>query len=261
MQPDIGTDKNREIYDHADDAIWQRAVYQPVHDGWHFANIGGRRFLDLIAADARLGAESHVLDLCCGSGAAACYLGEHFGNAVTGLDINASQIERARERAQGLRQLRFLQADACAWFPDRQYDLVFALDSLTLIADLPALFGTCRAALRPGGRLEVAEVVAGPGLSEEMRAFALAEDGAVTLVTADHLGEVIEATGLRDVEIVSLADEAVRAFTLIYQSVRQSDDWHDVPAEKIRDWKILSERYLAAFVSGELGYVRIAATA
>lgn len=255
------SDKNREIYDHADDEIWRRAVYQPVHDGWHFANIGGRKFLDFIGADARLGPENQILDLCCGSGAAACYVAERFGSAVTGLDINESQIERARRRAQGAGQLRFLQADVCAWHPDQRYDLVFALDSLTLIADLPGLFGTCRAALRPGGRLAVAEVVAGAGLSDEMRAFALAEDGAITLITADQLGTVIEAAGFGDVEIVPLGDEAVRAFTLIHQSVRHSADWHGVPVDKIQEWTLLSERYLAAFVSGELGYVRIVATA
>ena len=119
MPLDAGSDKNREIYDHADDEIWRRAVYQPVHDGWHFANIGGRGFLDFIGVDAPLGPESHVLDLCCGSGAAACYLAERFGSAVTGLDINESQIERARQRAQGMSQLNFLQADVSAWRPDR----------------------------------------------------------------------------------------------------------------------------------------------
>jgi cyclopropane fatty-acyl-phospholipid synthase-like methyltransferase len=256
-----GGDKNREIYDHADDEIWRRAVYQPVHEGWHFAHIGGRGFLDFIGDDARLGPESQVLDLCCGSGAADCYLAERFGCAVTGLDINASQIERARWRARGLSGLRFIQADAAAWRPDRSYDLVFALDSLTLIANLPAFFGACHAALRPGGRLAVAEVVAGAGLSEAMRDYALAEDGAITLVSADQLGAVIEAAGFGDVEIAALGDEAVHAFALIHQSVQRGAGWDGVPAGKIEEWKHMSERYLAAFVSGELGYVRIVATA
>lgn len=256
-----GHEKNREIYDHADDEVWRRLVYEPVHDGRHFANIGGRNFLDFIGTHACLGPESQVLDLCCGSGAADCYLAERFGSAVTGLDVNESQIERARRRARGMSQLRFLQADVSAWHPDRRYDLVFALDSLTLIADLPGLFATCRAALRPGGRVAVAEVVAGPGLSDGMRAFALAEDGAITLVTAEELGAVIEGAGFADVEIVSLGDEAVRAFTLIHRSAHRSENRQGVSPERIEEWKLLSERYLEAFVSGELGYTRIVATA
>lgn len=261
MSPDAGSAKNREIYDHADDEIWRLAVYQPAHDGWHFANIGGRRVLDAIGTELSLGPESQGLDLCCGSGATACYMAERFGSAVTGLDINESQIERARQRSRGMDRLRFLQADVCAWQPDQPYDLVFAMDALTLIPDLPGLFATCRAALSPGGRLAVGEVVAGPRLSEAMRAFALKEDGAITLVTADQLGAVIEAAGFRDVEITALGDEAVRVFTLIHHSVHHSEDWHGVPADKIEEWKILSERYLAAFISGELGYVQIFATA
>jgi trans-aconitate methyltransferase len=257
----VRSGKNREIYDHADDEIWRRAVYLPVHEGWHFANIGGRGFLDFIAADAGLVRESQVLDLCCGSGAADCYLAERFGSAVTGLDINARQIERARLLARGMSQLRFLQADVGSWRADRQYDLVVALDSLTLVADLPGLFQTCLEALRPGGRLAVAEVVAGAALSREMRAFALQEDGAVNLVTADQLGTMVERAGLTNVQIADLSHEAVRAFTLIHQSVRKGSDWTGVPAGKVEEWKILSERYLAAFVSGELGYARIVATA
>lgn len=261
MRTDSEPAKNREIYDNADDEIWRRVVYEPVHDGRHFANIGGRRFLDFIGDDARLGPDSQVLDLCCGSGSAALYLAERFGSAVTGLDINESQIERARRRAGGISQLRFVQADVGAWHPDRRYDLVFALDSLTLIADLPGLFATCRAALRPGGRLAVAEVVAGPGLSDGMRAFAMAEDGAITLVTAEQLGDVIVEAGFRDVEVVALGDEAVRVFTIIHRSVRDSANWQGVSMERMEEWMLLSERYLAAFVSGELGYVRIVATA
>ena len=261
MPVGAGADKNREIYDHADDEIWRRAVYQPVHDGWHFANIGGRSVLDFVGVHARLGPESEVLDLCCGSGAADRYLTQRFGSMVTGLDINACQIERATRHARGTSRLRFLQADACAWQPDRRYDLVFALDSLTLIADLPGLFATCRAALRRGGQLAIAEVVAGPGLSEEMRAFALAEDGAVNLVGPDQLADLTKAAGFTNVEVVPLGDEAVRVFTLIYRSVRRTADWHGVPREKIEEWKALSERYLEAFASGELGYVRMIATA
>ena len=261
MAIDLALEKNREIYDNADDEVWRRAVYQPAHDGWHFANIGGRKFLDFIGAEANLGPESQVLDLCCGSGAADCYLAERFGSAVTGLDINAQQIERAKQRARGLDQLRFLQADVAAWSPDRAYDLVFELDSLTLIADLHALFQACRAALRPGGRLAVAEVVAGANLTAEMRTFALAEDGAITLVSADQLGSEIEAVGFTDVDVVALDDEAVRVFTLIHHAVRQSDNWTGVPKERLEEWKLLSERYLEAFISGELGYARIVAVA
>jgi cyclopropane fatty-acyl-phospholipid synthase-like methyltransferase len=261
MPPDVGAEKNREIYDHADDEIWQRAVYQPVHDGWHFANIGGRKFLDFIGERAGLGPESRVLDLCCGSGAAARYLAGRFGCAVTGLDINASQIERAKLSATGLERLRFLQADVCSWQPKRRYDLVFALDSLTLIANLSELFATCRTALRLDGFLAVAEVVAGANLSDDMRAFARSEDGAITLITADQLVSLIESAGFRSVEIVALRDEAVRAFTLIHRSVRQSADWHAVSSDKIEEWERLSERYLEAFASGELGYVRIVAAA
>jgi trans-aconitate methyltransferase len=199
--------------------------------------------------------------LCCGSGAADCYLAERFGSFVTGIDINESQIDRARTRARSTDRLRFVLADASVWNPDRLYDLVFSLDSLTLVADLPTLLKTCRSALRPGGVLAIADVVEGKDLSEEMRAFALSEDGAVALIGPTELGAAIERAGFRNVAVDDLREEAVRAFTLIHQSVHESAGWQDVPLQKIEEWRLLSERYLKAFAAGELGYARIVATA
>jgi 27-O-demethylrifamycin SV methyltransferase len=261
MDFDISIDKNRDIYDHADDSIWFRAVYNPVHDGFYFANIGGRFFLDFICQRTQISSHSEVLDICCGSGAPACYLAGRYGCAITGVDINNSQIERAKRRAQGLNGLKFYQSDACEWKSDARYDLVFALDSLTLISDLEGLFKACLAACRPGGTFAVAEVVARDQLSQDMRRFALEEDGVVRLESSARLTTLIEAAGFEDVETVNWDDEAVRVFTIIHDSVRRSQDWLDVPVEKISEWKILTERYLSAFKSGELGYVGIVAKA
>jgi SAM-dependent methyltransferase len=254
-------EKNRDIYDHADDRIWYRAVYEPVHNGQHFANIGGQGFLDLIAERCKVSSGNNVLDICCGSGAAACYLASSYGCSITGIDINGSQVQRARQRGHGISGLRFLEADACKWTPDRSYDVVFALDSVTLISDLEGLFRNCLTACRPGGRFALAEVVARDRLSEEMRRFALEEDGAVRLESVDRLVALVEGAGFGDTEIVDLDEKAVRAFTTIHDSVCRSADWFDVPQEKIAEWKILAKRYLSAFESGELGYVGIVAAA
>lgn len=254
-------EKNRAIYDHSDDALWQRLVYQPVHAGWHFANIGGRTVLDRIGEQARLGPDSAVVDLCCGSGATACYLAQTFGCTVLGLDLNGGQIARARERAASDARLQFEEADVAAWQPSRRYDLVFTLDSLTLIPDLPRLFANCRSALRAGGSLAVAEVVAGPRLSNEMRAFALAEDGAVNLVTADELGRIIADAGFGQIEITSLDDQAIDAFTRIQRSAHDSAPWDEALMPRVEEWRLLSDKYLAAFTSNELGYSQITAVA
>jgi hypothetical protein len=68
---------------------------------------------------------------------------------------------------------------------------------------------------------------------------------------ASRRGAVIEAAvGFRNVEIVALGDVAVGTFALIHRSVRPSADWHGAPVDRIEEWKILSERYLVAFISG-----------
>lgn len=249
--------KNREIYDHSDDEIWQRAVYEPVHDGWHFTNIGGRRVLDRIAAYAQLDPGKSALDLCCGSGAALRYLALTYGVSATGLDINPSQISRARERTADLDRLRFVEADATNWQSEGSYDLAFALDSLTLISDTGGLFATARRALVDGGTFTVADVVEGPRLSESMRTFASQEDGIVTLATASAIADMMADSGFDRIEISTDNAEAVRVFTLIHDKVHSADGWDDLPADRVASWRELSSRYLAAFRSNELGYATV----
>ncbi|HQV04683.1 MULTISPECIES: class I SAM-dependent methyltransferase [unclassified Novosphingobium] len=249
--------KNREIYDHSDDEIWQRAVYEPVHDGWHFTNIGGRRALRRIAELVDLKADMQVLDLCCGSGAALRYLKLNYGISATGLDINPSQIARACERTADLEGLQFVVADATNWISENRYDLAFALDSLTLIPDMEGFFSTARKSLNAGGLFALTDVVEGQNLSESMRAFASQEDGIVTLASSQAIAEAMAQSGFDRIEIFSDNAEAVRVFSLIFNRVHSEEGWGELPRDRVDSWKELSARYLAAFQADELGYATV----
>jgi SAM-dependent methyltransferase len=99
-----------------------------------------------------LPASADVLDLGCGCGVpVARWLAGH-GCAVTGVDLSAVQIERARALVP---EARFLHADmGDVRFPAASFDAVVALYSLIHLplADQRRLFESIRAWLRPGGR-------------------------------------------------------------------------------------------------------------
>ena len=100
----------------------------------------------------RIPAGAVVLDLGCGSGIPLTRrLAERF--LVTGVDISAQQVERARRNVPGA---TFIHGDmARLTFPPASFDGVTAFYSLTHLplADLPQLLRSIAVWLRPGGIL------------------------------------------------------------------------------------------------------------
>ena len=138
---------------------------------------------------ARLGptADSHVLEIGCGNGAAAVYLATSTGARVTGLDRCESGLRFARELAKnkGLDgRAEFRAGDASRVFPfaDASFDAIFANDTFSLIPDRTALLRECHRVLRPGGRLLFTDpmVLCGIVTSEEIETRTWAGASCVT---------------------------------------------------------------------------------
>ena len=107
--------------------------------------------LQLAAAD---GGERAV-DVGCGCGDTALALAERVGlsGRVVGIDVSGPMLARAKQRAAGLSQLEFLQADAATarFAPD--HDLLFSRFGVMFFEDPIAAFANLRGALRATGRL------------------------------------------------------------------------------------------------------------
>ena len=110
-----------------------------------------------------------ILDLGCGIGGAAVMLVRDFGAArVTGVDVEADSLRRAKEaeRAAGLEdRLSFEHvAPGPLPFDAGAFDAVFSKDVICHIPDKSAVFGEVHRVLRPGGRFFCADFVAGARL-------------------------------------------------------------------------------------------------
>ena len=127
------------------------------------------------ARKAGLTADSHLIELGCGSGGPALFLARSIGLEITGIDINEAGIAAANQaaRAGGLdARARFIATDAGAALPfaDASFDAAQITDAINHIPDRPALFGELHRLLRPGGRLLFTDpvVITGAVTSEEL---------------------------------------------------------------------------------------------
>jgi SAM-dependent methyltransferase len=117
------------------------------------------RPLGLLAMErGAIAAGESVLDVGCGCGDTTLEIARRVGSAgsVTGVDISAPMLERARASAAaaGLKQATFENADAqTATLPSRRYDLLFSRFGVMFFIDPPAAFANLRSALKPGGRV------------------------------------------------------------------------------------------------------------
>jgi SAM-dependent methyltransferase len=108
---------------------------------------------------ARVASGERVIDIGCGCGATAIELAERVGpeGRVTGLDISAPMLERARERAPANLPLQLILADATVHpFEAGASDLLFSRFGVMFFADPVQSFANMRKALRPGGRVAFA---------------------------------------------------------------------------------------------------------
>jgi SAM-dependent methyltransferase len=115
-----------------------------------------------------LGAGHRVLDIGCGRGAALPCLRDAVGarGRVLGIDHSPLMLDRAKECIElhgwdnvELRCVDFTRAHVV---PD-SFDAAIALFSLSAMPDVPAALDVAATALRPGGRLFVADLRLEPG--------------------------------------------------------------------------------------------------
>lgn len=153
-----------------------------------------------------------VLDIGSGSGTdvliASLLVGPR--GRVFGLDMTPAMLNKARSNAakMGVQHVEFLEGNAERIpLPDGSIDVVTSNGVLNLVPDKPTAFAEIFRVLRPGGRIQIADIVLGKPIKETSREnpqlWAECIVGAV--LEAQYLA-LFQRAGLADVETVSHLD-------------------------------------------------------
>ncbi len=133
-----------------------------------FAGVGNPFSLGALSRDET------VLDLGCGAGTdvlmAAQMVGP--GGRVVGIDMTAAMVAKARENARvmGADNVEILEGQVEQLpLPDGSIDVVISNGVIDLVPDKDAVFGEILRVLRPGGRIQIADVVLATPVSEGSR--------------------------------------------------------------------------------------------
>ena len=122
----------------------------------------------------RLTPGERVLDLGCGAGTDSLVAAQMVGpeGSVTGIDMTPEMLAKARASAAetGAEHVEFVEAEAERLpFADASFDVVISNGVIDLIPDKDAVFSEIHRVLRPGGRIQIADVTIQNPVSEEGR--------------------------------------------------------------------------------------------
>jgi SAM-dependent methyltransferase len=166
-----------------------------------------------LAHYAGLAAETRVLDLGAGIGGPARLLAERFGCRVTGLDLTASYCQAAKTLTARIglaERVDFVCGDGTALpFADAGFDLVWTQHAAMNIAHKAELYGETARVLRPGGRLVLHDVVAGPAQPIHMPVPWAAKPEWSFLVPAGEVRRLVSAAGLVELDWREVTAEAL----------------------------------------------------
>jgi arsenite methyltransferase len=122
----------------------------------------------------RLSPGERVLDVGCGAGTDTLVAAQMVGpdGRVTGIDMTPEMLARARAAAEemGTTNVQFVEGDVERLpFADGSFDVVMSNGVIDLIPDKDAVFWELLRVLRPGGRIQIADVTIQRPVSEEGR--------------------------------------------------------------------------------------------
>lgn len=120
-----------------------------------------QKFNEVLAQQARISENDHVLDAGCGVGGASLFLAKNIGCRVTGITICPRQVDTAYKNAKNddvAHLTEFHEMDYLnTTFPENHFDVVWVLESICYAENKEKFIHEAYRILKDGGRLIIAD--------------------------------------------------------------------------------------------------------
>lgn len=116
------------------------------------------QLIEHLAQLAKIKPDSDILDIGCGFGASSLYLAKTYNAAVTGINTSSVQVEMAIKAAASEKlDARFLVMDAEAMDFQKQFDLLWSVESISHYEHREKFFASAARLLKPGGLFAITD--------------------------------------------------------------------------------------------------------
>jgi tocopherol O-methyltransferase len=116
------------------------------------------QLIEHLAQLANVKPSSDILDIGCGFGASSLYLAKHYNATVTGITISSVQVEMAIQAAAGEQlDAKFLLMDAEAMNFQKQFDVLWSVESISHYQNRQGFFASAAKLLKPGGSFAITD--------------------------------------------------------------------------------------------------------
>jgi SAM-dependent methyltransferase len=174
---------------------------------------GGRDATRTLAQFAKLRDGMHVLDVGSGVGGPARTLAAEFGCRVTGVDLTEAfcrAAEMLTERVGLSHRVTFRPGNALDLpFDEASFDVVWTQNALMNIADKGRFCRQAYRVLRPGGRLVMAALMAGPVAGIHLPVFWASHAALNFLVPPEEFRQLVVTSGFAELAWEDVTQQAI----------------------------------------------------
>jgi cyclopropane fatty-acyl-phospholipid synthase-like methyltransferase len=178
-------------------------------------------------ANVRPGCE--VLDIGCGFGSSSLFLARKYRATATGITISPVQVEMAnRAAAAAGARATFLLMDAEHMHFEKQFDLLWSVESISHYQNIEAFFASARRFLKPGGTFALTDWFKRENLSAaETRRFIEPIDKGmfVELHTMDDYAGYLSSCGVHIAHREALTSQCAKTWELGLDIIKNKSFW------------------------------------
>ena len=230
------TNEKTRIVDHYDrvSPYYHSLWGEHIHHGYWIRGDESKetaqiQLIEHLARLAGIQQGSEVLDIGCGFGGSSLFLARKYGATTTGITISPVQVEMAsRAAAAAGAHSTFLLMDAEDLCFQKQFDLLWSVESISHYQNIEKFFASAARFLKPGGTFALTDWFKRENLApNEYRKFiAPIDDGMmVELHTMDDYAAYLESSGLQIVSREVLTPQCAKTWDLGLDIVKDKAFW------------------------------------